>query len=257
MHPQIADIVRGARRPQAVRLSLHQRAPAASRSSTSSARQVPQLQRPHGRPARGARPGGLPRGRLRRGGARDPRGADARIPGHHQQHALRGRVDPQRMRALLRRDDGARRRGDDDLAGVLVREGARTRSISCAASGRTACSRSMLEDADKAMALQPVAALPAVPHGQARLRVHALGQPDLQPLRLAASLLPPAGRLREDVPRADGGDRLVELRHARAATRRCQDCMVHCGFEPSAVRAAFDSPRAMGATVLAMATGRL
>jgi hopanoid biosynthesis associated radical SAM protein HpnH len=38
---------------------------------------------------------------------------------------------------------------------------------------------------------------------------------------------------------------------------KCQDCMVHCGFEPSAVRAAFESPMAMGATVKAMVTGKL
>src|SRR5437870_7596299 len=43
----------------------------------------------------------------------------------------------------------------------------------------------------------------------------------------------------------------------KSGNPRCQDCMVHCGFEPSAVRAAFDSPRAMGATVAAMITGRL
>jgi hopanoid biosynthesis associated radical SAM protein HpnH len=38
---------------------------------------------------------------------------------------------------------------------------------------------------------------------------------------------------------------------------RCQDCMVHCGFEPSAVNATFGSARAMGATVASMVTGRL
>ena len=38
---------------------------------------------------------------------------------------------------------------------------------------------------------------------------------------------------------------------------KCQDCMVHCGFEPSAVRAAFESPAAMGATAVAMVTGKL
>jgi len=43
----------------------------------------------------------------------------------------------------------------------------------------------------------------------------------------------------------------------KSGNPRCQDCMVHCGFEPSAVRATFDSPRAMGATVAAMVTGRL
>jgi hopanoid biosynthesis associated radical SAM protein HpnH len=38
---------------------------------------------------------------------------------------------------------------------------------------------------------------------------------------------------------------------------RCQDCMVHCGFEPSAVNATFGSVRAMGATVASMVTGQL
>jgi hopanoid biosynthesis associated radical SAM protein HpnH len=38
---------------------------------------------------------------------------------------------------------------------------------------------------------------------------------------------------------------------------RCRDCMVHCGFEPSAVDATFRSPRAMVDTVTAMVTGRV
>jgi len=38
---------------------------------------------------------------------------------------------------------------------------------------------------------------------------------------------------------------------------RCQDCMVHCGFEPSAVNATFGSASGMGATVASMITGRL
>jgi hopanoid biosynthesis associated radical SAM protein HpnH len=38
---------------------------------------------------------------------------------------------------------------------------------------------------------------------------------------------------------------------------RCQDCMVHCGFEPSAVDATFRSVNALAATVSSMLTGRL
>ena len=38
---------------------------------------------------------------------------------------------------------------------------------------------------------------------------------------------------------------------------RCQDCMVHCGFEPSAVRATFSSAKAMGATIASMVTKQL
>jgi len=43
----------------------------------------------------------------------------------------------------------------------------------------------------------------------------------------------------------------------KSGNPRCQDCMVHCGFEPSAVRAAFESPRAMVETVASLVTGRL
>jgi hopanoid biosynthesis associated radical SAM protein HpnH len=38
---------------------------------------------------------------------------------------------------------------------------------------------------------------------------------------------------------------------------RCQDCMVHCGFEPTAIDATVRSPRALGDTMLSMITGKL
>ena len=65
--------------PQQVRLPLHQRHPAEgeARGRVFTPSQVPVVQRPHGRPARGARRGRLPRGRLRPGGGGDPRGACA------------------------------------------------------------------------------------------------------------------------------------------------------------------------------------
>ncbi len=37
---------------------------------------------------------------------------------------------------------------------------------------------------------------------------------------------------------------------------RCQDCMVHCGYEPTAINATFGSLRGLGATVTAIAKGR-
>jgi hopanoid biosynthesis associated radical SAM protein HpnH len=37
----------------------------------------------------------------------------------------------------------------------------------------------------------------------------------------------------------------------------CQDCMVHCGFEPSAVNATFGSARGMGATIAALVKDQL
>jgi hopanoid biosynthesis associated radical SAM protein HpnH len=42
-------------------------------------------------------------------------------------------------------------------------------------------------------------------------------------------------------------------RYGRASGNpRCRDCMVHCGFEPTAVDATFRSARALGATVVSM-----
>lgn len=42
-------------------------------------------------------------------------------------------------------------------------------------------------------------------------------------------------------------------RYGRASKNpRCQDCMVHCGFEPSAINATFGSARGMGATLAAL-----
>ena len=47
-------------------------------------------------------------------------------------------------------------------------------------------------------------------------------------------------------------------RYGRASGNdRCQDCMVHCGYEPSAVNATFGSLRGFGHTVAATLTGKL
>ena len=46
-----------------------------------------------------------------------------------------------------------------------------------------------------------------------RLSLHAVGQPDPHRVRLAAALLPPRRRLRQDLQGADGRDRLGHLRH--------------------------------------------
>ncbi len=82
---------------------------------------------------------------------------------------------------------------------------------------------------------------------QLRPGMHALGQPDLQHLRLAAALLPARRRLLRDVSRADGDDRLGPLR-PRQRQPKCRDCMVHCGYEPTAVAATFNSLRGFVAT---------
>src|SRR4051812_33990008 len=200
----------GARRARPLRLSLHQRFVARAQAGRIPAGQAPQLLRAHGRPARGTRSRRLPRRRLRRRGQRHPHGARPWFPRDDQYHSLRGR-QPGTDAPVLRSDDGARGRGDDDLPWLFVREGARPGPFPAA----RAVAQAVLPHAGESqaeLAVQPVALLLAVPDGQARLRVHALGQSDLQRLRLAAALLSLAGRLRPHLPRAVGRDRLVEVR---------------------------------------------
>ena len=48
----------------------------------------------------------------------------------------------------------------------------------------------------------------------------------------------------------------AEYGHA-SGNPRCQDCMVHCGFEPTAVDQTFRSIEALGSTVASMITRRV
>ena len=73
----------------------------------------------------------------------------------------------------------------------------------------------------QAMAAQPHAALPRLPRGQGRLPVHAVGDPELLDLRLAAALLPDGGRVHRDLQGADRDDRLGPVR-ARQGRPLCQ-----------------------------------
>ena len=91
----------------------------------------------------------------------------------------------------------------------------------------------------EAVEVQPVAALLAVPHGQAGLRVHAVGHADLQHLRLAAPLLSPAGGLRGLLQGPAWRTTAWENYGRKSGNEKCQDCMVHCGYEATAVDSTF------------------
>ena len=43
----------------------------------------------------------------------------------------------------------------------------------------------------------------------------------------------------------------------RSGNEKCQDCMVHCGFEATAVHHTFNSARGFAETVLVTITGKL
>src|SRR5712691_4166643 len=99
----------------------------------------------------------------------------------------------------------------DGVYGVQLLEGAGPGALPPAAEDPGAVPQDAGEP-EAAMEVQSVTAVPAIPHGQAGLRVHALGQSHVQHLRMAASLLPLAGRLRRDLRGADPDDTVGAVR---------------------------------------------
>ena len=95
-----------------------------------------------------------------------------------------------------------------------------------------------------ALAAQPQPAVPRLPRGQGRLRLHRLGDPELLAARLAAPLLPDERRLRQDLPRARRGDRLGALRARQGRALR----QLHGPLRLRALRGARDEPLAAPVT---------
>ena len=69
----------------------------------------------------------------------------------------------------------------------------------------------------KTAGVQPVAAVPRIPDGQAPICLHALGHAHVQHLRMAEALLPPAGRLCRHLQRVDGDHRIARSTAPKAA----------------------------------------
>ena len=91
LHQEIEQIVAGRDRAQEVRHRLHQRAAAGKEDGSVPAEQVVLLVGASGWRARGARHLGLPGRRLRPRGGGDRGGEAARLPHHHQRHAVQQR----------------------------------------------------------------------------------------------------------------------------------------------------------------------
>jgi hypothetical protein len=94
----------------------------------------------------------------------------------------------------------------------------------------------------KLLALQSKPAVPRIPHGPADLRMHALGNADLQHLRMAEAVLSLQDGYAETF-----AELLAETKWANYGTRsgnpKCANCMVHSGYEASAVDETFGSVR--------------
>ena len=129
LHPQIERDRRGAGRPQEVHLPLHQRPAAEGEDRPLQAEQVPDLQRPHGRPAGPPRLRRLPRGQVTTSPSRASREAVKRGFRVTTNTTLFDGADPKSVRGVLRRDDGPRRRGHDALARLHLRQGPRPEAL--------------------------------------------------------------------------------------------------------------------------------
>ena len=91
------------------------------------------------------------------------------------------------------------------------------------------------------MAVESLASVPRLPRGQGRLRLHGLGHSQLLGIGVAAALLPHVRWLRRVVQGA-GGETAWEA-YGRGRDDRCENCMAHCGYEPTAVNATMASPK--------------
>ena len=110
------------------------------------------------------------------------------------------------------------------------------------------------EQSQKGLAIQPEPAVPGIPDGQAALRLHALGHADLQHFRLAEAMLSAAGRVRRHVRRADR-DHDWDSYGTESGNPKCANCMVHSGYEASAVDHTFGSIKGLFATAKATLFG--
>ena len=128
--------------------------------------------------------------------------------------------DTVRKRARLPQRRGQGRR-DDDLAGLRLRARARPGPLPRRQGDPQALQRGLRRRPPRPLAAQPQPAVPRLPRGQGRLRLHRVGDPELLAARLAAALLPDVRRLREDLQgarRARPTGRSTAAARTRAAT---------------------------------------
>src|SRR5215472_8241944 len=175
----------------------------------------------------------------------------ARVPGHHQHHVLQHRhpADRHRRARLPQRRPGRGR--DDDLPRLRLRKGARPGALPGRHRDQGAVPQGVREREPQALAAQPLAAVPRLPRGQGRLRLHRVGDPLLFAARLAAALLPDVRRLHQDLRRADRDDGLGGLRAGQGPALR----ELHGALRVRAVGGARDHGIAAG--VAARHPGRL
>ena len=146
-----------------------------------------------------------------------------------------------------------RRRRDDDLARLRLRESPRPGALPRRGTDPQAVQRGLRGRPAPALAAEPQPAVPRLPRGQGGIRLHRLGDPQLLAVRLAAPLLPDGRRLRRrptascsrrptGTPTGAAGTRAARTAWPTAATsrRRCcrrpTRCASHCARSSAEAR---------------------
>ncbi len=198
------------------------------------AQPVLRLGGPHGRSARAPRRLGRARGGLREGGRaiRAAKAAGFRVTTNT---TFFTHDSPKTVREVL---DFL----NDDLEvdemmispGIRLRESPRPGALPRRRADPRAVQRGVRRRPPQEVAAEPQPAVPRLPGGQGRIRLHRLGDPELFAVRLAAPVLPDGRRLHRDLQGA-ASRRPTGASTAAGKDPRCDNCMAHCGYEPTAV----------------------
>ena len=157
---------------------------------------VLRLGRPPRRDARAPRRVRRARGHLRQGGRRDPRGASARGFRVNTNTTFLTTDTPKTVRDVLDFLNDELKVDQMMISPAYAYEKAPDQEhFPGVDAGAQAVQRGVRRRQPQALAAQPHAALPRLPRGQGRLPVHAVGDPELLALRLAAAVLPDGRRV--------------------------------------------------------------
>ena len=228
---------------------MHQRASAQTEAAPLQAEQVPHLLRPHGWREGASRSVGLQGRRLRDRPRGHPRGGEGGLPRNHQHHDVRRRRQQIGPR-VLRRDDGRRRRRHDDLAGLLLRQGARPAALHGTRRQPVDVPQTPVQSRP-ALAIQHVARSSSSSSWESAICIARRG---VCPLTASS-----AGRSPAICCRTAIRTRFQELLDStdwskygyESGNPKCANCMLHSGYEASAVHYTF-SFKGVFATVRAM-----
>ena len=192
-------------------------------------------------------------GDVRRRRRRHPRSGEARLPRHDQHDALRRRRPQERPR-VLRRDDGPRRRGHDALARLQLRQGPRPEALPRQGPHEAPVHRSCSATASKGWAFNQSPLFLEFLMGKRHYACTPWGMPTYN----IFGWQKPCYLLQDGY--ADTFEELIEATEwerygTESGNPKCANCMVHSGYEASAVNDTFGSIKGLLATARATLFG--